>query len=126
VMFIRDRFRVGYWEKPNDPIYAGHIFLSMRNSLKPTVLDRNLQEITSSEGFGSGDYVICTGRFFAYDAKGNKGVSFSLGNIQKIRSGERLDNRVDARTEFDALGGADPGAASSGAGASGDTGYDDL
>jgi hypothetical protein len=38
---------------------------------------------------------------FAYDNSGNKGVSFGLNNIQKIRDGERLDGRVAAENEFD-------------------------
>lgn len=39
---------------------------------------------------------------FGYDRKGNKGVSFALNNIQKLREGTRLDNRVAAEAEFDA------------------------
>lgn len=39
---------------------------------------------------------------FGYDRKGNKGVSFALNNVQKLRDGTRLDNRVEAENEFDA------------------------
>ena len=39
---------------------------------------------------------------FAYDSNGNRGVSFGLGNVQVIREGDRLDNRVKAVDEFDA------------------------
>lgn len=39
---------------------------------------------------------------FAYDKKGNKGVSFALNNVQKLRDGARIDNRVAAESEFDA------------------------
>lgn len=42
-------------------------------------------------------------RPFAYNTSGNKGVSFALNNIQKIREGERLDSRVNAQDEFEAL-----------------------
>jgi hypothetical protein len=38
---------------------------------------------------------------FAYDTSGNRGVSFGLNNIQKVRDGDRLDNRVAAENEFD-------------------------
>jgi hypothetical protein len=122
---LRWPFRDGDKEKPDDPVYAGHWFLNMRNSNKPQIVDRHLQEILSPENFGSGDYCKVTGRFFAYDSKGNKGVSFSLGNIQKVRSGERLDNRVDARKEFSAYDGPDPGAGNVGSSGTA-TGYDDL
>lgn len=97
---IRFPFRDGDVEKPDDPNYKGHFFLSMRNTNKPTVVDHNVEVLTNTDGFGSGDYCLVSGRFFAYDSKGNKGVSFSLGNVQRTRKGERLDNTVDARTEF--------------------------
>jgi hypothetical protein len=116
---LRWPFRDGDLEKSDRPEYRGCTFLNMRNTNKPQVVDRHLQEILSPDGFGSGDYCRVTGRFFAYDSNGNKGVSFSLGNIQKIRTGERLDNRVDARKEFSAYDGPDDGDAA------GATGYDD-
>jgi hypothetical protein len=37
---------------------------------------------------------------FAYDRKGNKGVSFGLNNVQKIRDGARLDSRKKAEDDF--------------------------
>lgn len=123
---LRWPFRDGDKEKPDDPTYSGHWFLNMRNSNKPQLVDRHVQEILSPDQFGSGDYCKVTGRFFAYDSKGNKGVSFSLGNVQKVRTGERLDNRVDARKEFSAYEGPDPGAGNVGTGASSAAGYDDL
>jgi hypothetical protein len=43
-------------------------------------------------------------RAFAYDARGNKGVSFGLNNLQKVGEGERFDSRVSAADEFEALG----------------------
>ena len=39
---------------------------------------------------------------FAYDNNGNVGVSFGLNNVQKLREGTRLDNRVAATDEFTA------------------------
>lgn len=41
-------------------------------------------------------------RAYAYDKKGNKGVSFALGNIQLIADGQRLDGRKAAVDEFTA------------------------
>ena len=38
---------------------------------------------------------------FAFDTDGNKGVSFGLNNLQKVRNGERIDGRVAAENEFD-------------------------
>lgn len=37
---------------------------------------------------------------FAYDTKGNKGVSFGLNVVQIIRDGPRIDGRVNIEDEF--------------------------
>lgn len=42
-------------------------------------------------------------RPFPYDTAGNRGISFNLGNMQKLGDGERLDNRVSATEQFEAL-----------------------
>jgi hypothetical protein len=39
---------------------------------------------------------------FYYDIDGNKGITWGLNNIQKIRDGDRLDSRVSAADEFSA------------------------
>jgi hypothetical protein len=107
---IRWPFRDGDLEKPGDPNYSGHVFLGANQSAdkKPQVLAPDGKTLLESpEQFGSGDYCRISGRFFAYENSGNKGVSFSLGNVQLTRKGERLDNRVEARTEFDAIPGAE-------------------
>lgn len=50
-----------------------------------------------------GCYVRASLSAFAYDTNGNKGVSFGLNNIQKLRDGERLDGRSAATDDFEAL-----------------------
>ena len=40
---------------------------------------------------------------FAYDQRGNKGVSFGLNNVQKLGDGPRIDNTKDAKDEFGTL-----------------------
>jgi Protein of unknown function (DUF2815) len=40
---------------------------------------------------------------FAYEVQGNRGVSFMLGNVQKLGDGPRLDGRLRAEDEFTAL-----------------------
>jgi hypothetical protein len=48
----------------------------------------------------AGAIVLASVSAFGYDNSGNKGVSFSLNNIQKLRDGARIDNRVNAEDEF--------------------------
>jgi hypothetical protein len=50
----------------------------------------------------SGCIVRASVTAFYYDRKGNKGVSFALGNLQKLREGDRLDSRRKAEDEFEA------------------------
>jgi len=40
---------------------------------------------------------------FAYDRAGNRGISLGLNNIQKLADGERLDGRLKAEDDFEAL-----------------------
>lgn len=78
------------------------------------------QIVTDPKVFYPGAYVRASLRAFAYDNSGNKGVSFGLNNLQFIRDGSRLDNRVSATNDFDVLmerdladiGGGDEGEAS--------------
>ncbi len=48
--------------------------------------------------------------FFGFNANGNRGVAAGLGNIQKVRDGERLSGRVNASAEFEEITEADDGA----------------
>lgn len=41
-------------------------------------------------------------RVWCFDTEGNRGVSFGLANVQKVRDGERLDGRSSAEDEFEA------------------------
>ena len=40
-------------------------------------------------------------------SNGNKGIAAGLGNIQKVRDGEPLGSRMNAKDEFDAVDGED-------------------
>lgn len=59
----------------------------------------------------SGCFVRATLSPYAYDQKGNKGVSFGLGNVLKARDGERRGGRPTADQEFGDFVKANPAAA---------------
>lgn len=76
----------------------------------PGVVDRfkdpatgKARVITDASEVYPGCYVRASLTAFAYDTNGNKGVSFGLNNIQKLRDGERLDGRRAATDDFEAL-----------------------
>ena len=38
-----------------------------------------------------------------YNSNGNKGVAAGLGNVQKLKDGEPLGSRANAKDEFEAV-----------------------
>lgn len=63
---------------------------SAKLEYKPAVVDAQNNDIIESRQLYSGCYVRAALVPFAYEAKGNKGVSFGLRFVQKIRDGEPL------------------------------------
>lgn len=87
-----------------DEKYPGaEFYLSARNEHRPAVVGPDMQPIIDREAFYSGCYCRASITAFGYDAEGNKGVSWSLGNIQKLADGERLDNRSTPDQDFTPL-----------------------
>jgi len=82
----------------------GAIFLNLKSKQRPGVVDKSVQPIIDETEFYSGCYARATISAYAYDAKGNRGVAFGLGNIQKTRDGEPLGGRMKAEDEFAPIG----------------------
>lgn len=86
----------------------GSVFMNVKNKSKPGIVsiypgpDGKPQVIDDPAQIYAGCKVRASLRAYAYDVSGNKGVAFSLGNLQKLADGERLDGRVKAEDEFDA------------------------
>jgi hypothetical protein len=56
--------------------------------------------------FYAGCFARATIRAFAYDKNGNKGVSFALQNVQKLKNGEPFGSKRKAEDDFEAVAGA--------------------
>lgn len=95
-------------------------FLAARSKDKPGVVGPNGKaEGVEPEHVYSGRWVRGTVQAFAYDAEGNKGVSFGLINVQLLDNDDELvvgGGRVSAESEFDAVDGAGDDAKSAGSG----------
>ena len=98
---LRNPFRDGDEEEDKGDAYKGKIFVYASGKSKPGILDADKIDITSAEEFYSGCYARATINAFAYDTKGNKGISFGLNNLQKLGDGERLDGHTSADDDFD-------------------------
>ena len=95
---------------PDEGKYPDEFVLEMRYNcderFPPQVVDRikgadgKPIPLTDKDEFYSGCWAIASVRAFAYDTAGNKGVTFALNNVMKIRDDERLDNRSSAAQDF--------------------------
>lgn len=83
--------------------YANHIFVTASSKNKPGLINQRKNPILTEEEFYAGCYARASIVAFAYDMKGNKGVSFGLQNIQKLSDGESFTGRRAAQDEFDAV-----------------------
>lgn len=85
----------------------GATFVGPWSKNRPYVVDAQLNDIHESEA-NEKAYPGClarvTYRAFAYDTSGNKGVALALDNVQITdATGERLDGKVHAKSQFGAL-----------------------
>ncbi len=115
---IRDgKLRMPFRTDAEDKGYPeGSVFMNVKNKSKPGIVsiypgpDGKPQPINDEGQIYAGCKVRASLRAYAYDVSGNKGVAFSLGNMQKMADGERLDGRKRAEDEFEADLSAKPAA----------------
>jgi hypothetical protein len=78
----------------------GAIFLTLKSSQKPGVVDANVQPIISDSDFYAGCFARASVRAAYYDQAGNRGVNLYLQNVQKTRDGDPMSGRPAATSEF--------------------------
>jgi len=100
-----ERASVGEGDKKIFPpgYEEGGIFINLKSKQKPGLVDKNVQPIIDELEFYPGCYARATVNAYAYDSKGNRGVAFGLGNIQKTADGEPLGGRLKPEDEFAAV-----------------------
>lgn len=78
-------------QEPN-PEATGHWVVRTKASLShpPIVTDRNYQPIVDHSEIYSGCYAMVAVSPYAYEHQTNKGVSFSITHVVKLRDGEPL------------------------------------
>ncbi len=86
-MPIRDGDKDPAFDEYQDS-HADMLVMSARTTFKPGVVDKNLEDIIDPGDFYSGCWARASITCFAYDTAGNKGVSFSLNNVQKVKDDE--------------------------------------
>ena len=90
------------------------ITLKANEDRRPGVVDQNVQDIIEPRDFYAGCFARTKARPYAYEQKGNRGVSFGLGNVQKVREGDPLGGGMTkASDDFAPVAGGTGGGASS-------------
>lgn len=90
---------------PGIPDDAVVMTFSANENRRPGVVDAQLNDIIDESECYSGAWYRAQVRAYAYDQAGNKGVSFGLENLQKLRDDDPLGGgRVPASKAFEAFG----------------------
>ena len=99
--------------------YSGCYFFNAKTDAsrnKPSVIDKAGREMIDPDSVVSGDFIRVSVNAYAYDAAGNRGVSFGLNNVLLERKGEPLGaSRPSAAQEFGIAPSAAPAAAAAAA-----------
>lgn len=120
---MRDPFRdQGDREKEDDDGNAylpagyekGAIYLNLKSQKRPGVVDAKVQDIIDETDFYGGCYARAQVNAYAYEQKGNAGISFGLNHVQKLRDGESFG--AAARNPSDVFSPVEGGASESGTG----------
>lgn len=94
------------WEAKGYP--QGSHFINVTTEKRPGIVsiykgpDGKPAAITDKEQIFPGCIVIASIIAKYFEAKGKKGITFYLNNLQKRREGPRLDGRMKAEDEFEA------------------------
>lgn len=96
---IKIPLRDGDEERGDDPAFEGCYFLNASSNRKPSIVDRNLEEIMSRDEFYSGCYGRASINFYAFNVQ-SKGIAAGLNNLQKLEDGEPLAGGASAAEDF--------------------------
>ncbi len=83
--------------------FEGHTFVRVSSLYRPKIINREGVELMTDEEFYAGCWAYATVNAYAYDTKGNKGVSFGLQNLIFIRDDEPFSGSSSAEEDFSDL-----------------------
>jgi hypothetical protein len=86
-----------------NPHLAGCMYMSVSSKQRPGIVDKAVQPILDPNEVYSGCWARVEINAYAYNTSGNKGVSYGLNHIQKIRDDDPLDGRTRAEDAFDPI-----------------------
>lgn len=101
--------RDGDIERSDDPSYAGCYFMNASSKNRPGIVDAAVKPILNQSEFYSGCYGRASVNFYAFNAKGNKGIACGLNNVQKLQDGEPLAGGSTPDEDFTPVAPSSPG-----------------
>ncbi len=97
---LKQPLRDGDVDRPEDPAYAGHMFVNATGKRRPGIVDKDRNEILDPEEVVSGDYGRVSINFYPFAVTGNKGIAAGLNNVQLLEKGEPLSGGTSAAEDF--------------------------
>ena len=83
--------------------FADHTFIRTSSIHRPKIINRDGVELMTDEEFYAGCWAYATVNAYAYDKKGNRGISFGLQNLIFIRDDEKFSGNSSAEEDFSDL-----------------------
>lgn len=102
-----DTNQQGDLRKETNPAIVGMIYINSWTLNKPGVVNAQNQIILDHDEVYGGCYCKAQLNCYAYDTAGNRGVSFGLLHVQKIKDGDPFGNRTKPEDAFAPVSGAD-------------------
>jgi hypothetical protein len=100
---LKNPFRDGDVEKPDIDGYQSATFVVASSLIQPPIVDSSLEEIINPDDFYAGCYARAEVNAYAFDTAGNRGVSFGVNCIMKVKDGESFGGRTDPKSAFGAF-----------------------
>lgn len=82
---------------------AGNIFMTLKSTKRPGLVNRQRNPIANEEDFYAGCWAHAYVQPYAYDVAGSQGVAFALIHVQKLEDGEPLTGRPKVEDVFTAV-----------------------
>lgn len=104
---LKTPLRDGDIDRPDDEVYEGCYFINANSTKAPAVVSTEKDRSTGKaialgeDDVYSGCYARVSINFYGFNTNGNVGIACGLGNIQKVKDGERLGGGSSAEEDFE-------------------------
>lgn len=99
-MNLRLPLHDGDEEKPDNIVFKNSFYINAKSKDAPQIVDYNVRPIIDQSEVYSGCYGKISITLYSYSFGGAKGIAAWLGNVQKLRDGDRFIGKIKAKDEF--------------------------